>query len=222
MALAFLCGLLGGCTQTVTKLAAEAPVNWTAERGKRVVLVDPDVELSELTIGGVTEPRADWTRTGKDFIRADIADVLARKSITAVASEELTDPHEIQLVRLHGAVGTAIMANAILNLPTKGKNLDWTLGPGVSAIRDHYGSDYALFVYVRDSYSTASRAALIATMAIVGVGVPGGLQVGFASLVDLRTGKIVWFNRLASSSGSLKEAKPAATTVNNLLNGLPL
>ena len=110
----------------------------------------------------------------------------------------------------------------MINLPTKGKNLDWSLGPGVTALRDHYNGDYALFVYVRDSYSSPGRTAVIILGAIAGIGVQGGTQVGFASLVDLRTGKIVWFNRLISSTGSLKEDKPAAATVKNLLAGLPL
>ena len=222
LGLALCCGLMSGCTHTVSKVATDTTVNWTGEHGKRVVMVDPDVELSELTAGGITEARADWTKTGKDFIKADIAQVLARKSIDTVASADVSDAHEVQLIKLHGAVGAAILQNTLLNLPTKGKTLDWTLGPGASALRKHYDSDYALFVFVRDSYSSPGRAALIVGAALLGVGVQGGQQVGFASLVDLRTGKIVWFNRLASSSGSLKEAKPASDTVNNLLDGLPL
>lgn len=221
-ALTALCGLLSGCASTMNKVAAEAPINWSAEKGKKVLLIDPDVELSELTAGGVTEPRADWTATGKGFIKSDIGGTLTGKGIDTVPVDAVTDPHEVQLVKLHGAVGLAILQNAMINLPTKGKALDWTLGPGVTALRDHYNGDYALFVYVRNSYSTAGRAAIILLGAIAGIGVQGGTQVGFASLVDLRTGKIVWFNRLISSTGSLKEDKPAAATVKNLLAGLPL
>ncbi len=29
--------------------------------GKRVLLMTPDIELSELTVGGMLEPKADWT-----------------------------------------------------------------------------------------------------------------------------------------------------------------
>lgn len=222
LALVTLCVAVSACTQTVSNVATETPINWTVEHGKRVVIIDPDVELSELTTGGVTEPRADWTQTGKDFIKADIAADLAAKNIEAVPMDGATDPHETQLIKLHGAVGLAILQNALLKLPTKGKNLDWTLGPGAAVLRDHYKCDYALFVFVRDSYSSAGRKALMVTAALLGVGVAGGQQIGFASLVDLRTGRIVWFNRLASSSGSLKEAKPANDTVASLLSGLPL
>jgi len=127
-----LCALLGACTVTSHQVATEAPINWTAERSKRVVVMDPDVELSELTAGGVTEARADWTAAARGFIKADIAGTLAKKTIDTVVADPPTDPHEVQLVKLHSAVGNAILINSIVPLPTKGKNLDWTLGPGVS------------------------------------------------------------------------------------------
>jgi hypothetical protein len=217
-----LCLALSGCAYTSTDLSQQLNVNWSADGGKRVVMIDPDVELSELTMSGMTEARADWTATGKNFIRDDIQGVMAARGIDTVTANDLTDPHEVQLVKLHGAVGGSIIMNTLLHLPTKNKNFDWTLGPGVTALRDHYKGDYALFVYVRDSYTTAGRAVLMVAAAAFHVGLQGGQQTGFASLVDLRTGQVVWFNRLNNASGSLKDAKGANTTVSNLLKGLPL
>lgn len=222
VALGVLGVLLGGCVRTVPEVATEAPVNWTAEKGKRVVVIEPDVILSELTAGGIAEPRADWTAAGKAFIKSDIAAFLAVRNIDAVPSGEITNPREIQLMKLNGAVGVAILENTILNLPTKRKDFNWTLGPGVAALRDRYGCDYALFVFMRDSYSSAGRTAMIIGAALLGVGITGGRQIGLASLVDLRSGQIVWFNRLTSQYGSLKDAKDANDTVANLLKGLPL
>jgi hypothetical protein len=213
-----LCILLCACAQASNDIATSAPVNWTAERGKKVVLIDPDVELSELTFGGIAEPRADWTQTGKNFIKADIASTLQAKGIATATADSVTDPHEVQLVKLHGAVGQSILQNYILKLPTKKNNFDWTLGPGVAALHDRYQADYALFVYVRDSYSSDSKMAF----AILTMSPTGAMQLGFASLVDLRTGRVVWFNRLASATGSLKTDKGAAASVDNLLHGLPL
>ncbi len=51
---------------------------------------------------------------------------------------------------------------------------------------------------------------------------PGGQQVGFASLVDLETGDIVWFNRLVSGVGDLRTAEPARAAVDDLLADFPL
>lgn len=222
IALLALCVALSACAQTKNQVATSAPVNWSAEAIKRVVLVDPDVELSELTAGGVTEARADWTRTGKDFIKTDITATLRGKGIDIVDADQSADRRETQIVKLHGALGQSILFNSIVPFPTKKNNFDWTLGPGAAAFRDHYHGDYALFVFVRDSYSSAGRQAMIVAAAMLGVGMQGGQQIGFASLVDLRSGRVVWFNRLASQYGSLKEEKPAAETVKHLLDGLPL
>jgi hypothetical protein len=214
--------LLCACTHTSNKVAEQAPINWTAEAGKRVILLDPDVELSALTAGGLPEARADWTKTAKDFIKRDVAETFNKKGIQTAAVESVSDPREVQLIKLHGAVGNSMLVNAVMPLPTKKKGFDWTLGPGVQAMREHYKGDYALFIFVRDSYTTAGRAMVMLGAAMLGVGVQGGQQIGFASLVDLRTGQIVWFNRLQSSNGDLKTEQGAARTVANLLDGLPL
>lgn len=218
LALVALCLTLSGCAHMVTNIAKTTPINWTAQHGKKVLLIDPDVELSELTFGGVAQPHADWTATAKGFIKADIAALLTKKGIETTPVDNITDPREVQLMKLHGAVGLSMMQNMTINLPTKKNNFDWTLGPGVASLRTHYNGDYALFVYVRDSYSSGSRMA-----ASLLLGVPtGAMQTGFASLVDLRTGRIVWFNHLISATGNLKTEKGAAASVDNLLDGLPL
>jgi hypothetical protein len=48
--------------------------------------------------------------------------------------------------------------------------------------------------------------------------VPGGSQVGFASVVDLKTGDIVWFNRLIRPQGDLRTPAAAAETVKALVS----
>jgi hypothetical protein len=59
-------------------------------------------------------------------------------------------------------------------------------------------------------------------MAALGVGMnPGGRQTGYASLVDLNSGQILWFNRLQRGSGDLREAGKAAETLNALLTEFP-
>jgi hypothetical protein len=59
-------------------------------------------------------------------------------------------------------------------------------------------------------------------MALLGIGMPGGIQVGYASLVDLETGQVVWFNRLARGTGDLREPDSAAETVEALLTDFPV
>ncbi|MEI9930428.1 MAG: hypothetical protein WDM89_07705 [Rhizomicrobium sp.] len=57
-----------------------------------------------------------------------------------------------------------------MKLPSKGDALDWSLGPGTNGLRNEYGADYALFVFVRDSYTSTGRAIMMLGAAMFGVG----------------------------------------------------
>ncbi len=222
--LIMLCAPLASCDAASPRLAQSVTVQWTGQ-DKRVVLATPDIELSELTAGGANAPRADWTKRAIDLTSKDITGTLAARGVAIVPADTISNARESQLVKLNSAVGQAILLHLYyspIKLPEKGDALDWTLGPGVQLLRDKYHGDYALFVHVHDSYSSTGRQALIGVAALLLVPVPGGFQSGFASLVDLRTGRIVWFNRLLSVNGDLRNEDDARDTVAELLQGIPL
>jgi hypothetical protein len=226
--LLLLIGLFSGCAQSAALLRDKS---WQRAPGAvRVVVMPPDVQLSELTAGGLLEPKANWTEQGRQHVSTALERHLQTKGATIVpyqppASSGEDEAADEQLVKLHDAVGSTILVHKYLPvfaLPTKGDRFDWTLGAGVKDLQARTGADYALFVFFRDSYASAGRVALIVGAAILGVGVPGGQQVGFASLVDLRTGDVLWFNRLFNPAGDLRTPEPATTAVQNLLVQLPL
>jgi hypothetical protein len=193
----------------------------------RIVLMPLDVELSELTAGGLKEPKADWTSQAKQYLTQALRAEKEARALQFVefdedkiASERREDVN--QFSKLHGAVGVTILLHQYgVKLPTKEGKFDWTLGDSVRALRAEYDGDYAMFVFVRDSYASAGRAAVMVAGAILGIGVQGGTQVGFVSLVDLQTGNIVWFNRLLRNSGDLRTADAARETAKTLLADLP-
>jgi uncharacterized 2Fe-2S/4Fe-4S cluster protein (DUF4445 family) len=59
--------------------------------------------------------------------------------------------------------------------------------------------------------------------AMLGVAVPLGSQQVFASLVDLRTGQVVWFNvATAGPNADMRSADGAAALTTAVLKGAPL
>jgi hypothetical protein len=224
-----LVGLLGGCAPPSTALLRDRASPRPAG-AVRVVIMPPDVQLGELTAGGLLEPKADWTERGRANVATALERHLQGRGATVLAYPEPPaggedDTADAQLTRLHDAVGAAILVHKYLprfTLPTKEQGFDWTLGTSVRPLGARTGADCALFVLFRDSYASAGRTALIVGAALVGVGVPGGQQVGFASLVDLRSGDVLWFNRLVSPTGDLRTPEPALKAVQALLVELPL
>ena len=193
--------------------------------GSRLVIVPADMELFSMSGGGVLEPKADWTAAAEKHFMAALD---ARKSLLGANVIQINEKDVDELAEinaLHGAVAESVFVHhmmGFIKLPTKNGALDWSMGDAVKPLRDKTGADYALFTWVRDSYASAERKAAMVAMAIFGIGLVGGSQVGYASLVDLNTGRIVWFNDLRRMSGDLREAKEALETVETLLKGFPL
>ena len=222
---------LVGCTQTKAFYRAESTQRRTSEVG--VLLMPPDVELYELTAGAMLEPKAQWTATARKHVTTALREELQAKKAKLFPYQPPTDmpskdyAHS-QLLKLHEAVGTAILSHKYiprLELPNKKDKFDWSLGDGVNLLREGHETEYALFIYLRDSYASAGRVTFIVLAAVFSLGryVPSaGTQAGFASLIDLRSGDILWFNRLISETGDLRTPGPARKAVKELLADLPL
>ncbi len=192
-------------------------------RDATVVLMPLDIELFSMSAGGILEPKAEWTEKAQANLREAF---LTRKSALNVNFKTLPDNGDEvveSLNRLHGAVGQAITLHqsGLFALPTKEGKLDWSLGEEVALLRERTAADYALFAFVRDSYASGERVAMMVVGAVLGVGLSGGFQVGYASLVDLSTGQIVWFNRLLRGSGDLREPDKARESCAALLDKFP-
>lgn len=191
-----------------------------------VVIMPTDIELFEISAGGVLEPKADWTEAAsRHFGKAlqDKKNTLGLRTVV-LSDKDADDVNEINT--LHAAVARSISLHhfgpGMFYLPTKEGKLNWSMGESVRVIKQKTGADYALFSWVRDSYASGERIASIVIMAMLGVGLGGGMQVGYASLVDLNTGNILWFNQLLRASGDLREAPKAVETLNALLQDFPV
>jgi hypothetical protein len=222
---AFL-ALLTGCAHTKSLLHSGT---WQRPPGPpTILLMTPDIELSEMSAGGMLEPKAEWTAQARSHFVTALRDELAPKNARLVPYESPggeAEQADVRLVKLHDAVGATILVHKLVPqqaLPTKDGRFDWTLGDGVKVLRERTGADYALFAVVRDSYTSAGRVAVIVVAAVFRVALPGGQQTGFVSLVDLRSGDVVWFNRIIDPTGDLRTLEPARKAVKALLDGFPL
>ncbi len=192
-------------------------------KGAKVVIMPTDIELFEISGGGVAEPKADWTEAASRYVLADLE---KKEQALGLQTTELTEAQAdetAELNSLHGAVARAIDLHHFgpLKLPTKEGKLDWSLGKAAQRIKVMTGADYALFSWVRDSYASSARKAMMVGLAMFGIVSGGSTQVGYASLVDLNSGRVVWFNRLFRGTGDLREAQAAAETVDTLLKDFP-
>jgi hypothetical protein len=215
--------VIAGCATAPATVQTIDTLDFGGEK-PRVLLMPPDVRYYLLTAGGTSEPHEEWTTAAQTNFRNEVLAFAASRDsdVIEVDRDSLTDD-EIEYETLHSAVGLSLLIHhyGTLKLPSKNGAFDWSLGPGVSSLADRYDADYALFSYYRDYQASGGRVAFAILAAAAGVGVATGSESGFASLVDLRSGDIVWFNRVIMGSGELRDEEGARKTVANLLGTLP-
>jgi hypothetical protein len=227
---------LAGCVQT----RQFADLQFTPPQGDyKLLVLRPDVTVGSVTTGGMVEPRADWTETARANLIAAIKAQQAERGGNVLVVERRDQVPGVDaatvadLERLNSVVDESIVLHKYLGayLPTKRrKGLDYTLGADAVAFGKKTGFDYMLFMHAEDSFASRGRVVLqVLGVAgcVVGFCAPnigGGGQLAYASLVDLHTGEVVWFNVVKTGTeiagvnlGDIRKPEGAAQMVERLL-----
>lgn len=204
-----------------------------ANSGKRILLFRPAVSVGAQSTGGMFEPNGDWTDKARANIEAALRQQQSRLGNIIVSAPDAVG-QDGQLVQeymdLFAAVSQAVVQYQFFvgnRLPTKKRDnrngaFDWSLGEGVRDLPGARDADYALFIYNKDAYGSTGRK-LLQVVALLGPGiaVKSGEHIGYAGLVDLKTGDLVWLNADAAMGGDVRETDGAAKRVSQLLEGIP-
>jgi hypothetical protein len=227
---------LSACVQT----RQFADVQFTPPGGNyKLLVLRPDVTVGSLATGGMVEPRADWTEQARagivQALRAqqaarggNVTVVEHRNELAGIGEQELADVERLNLAVDQSIVEAKYLGNS---LPTKRRQgLDWTLGADAVKLGQKTGYDYVLFLHAEDEVASKGRVALgLLGLAGCFIGfcapnVGGQQQLDYASLVDLKTGQVVWFNVVSAGSqvpgikfGDLRTPEGAAQMVERLL-----
>lgn len=210
----------------------------------KLVIMPPLVQLFEISRG--MPLKEDWTEAATRNFKIALMQKVRSLGANSVALPDAQSNEVAELTALHSAIARAIAlhhfglfravpeARALLGsfayssplshldglaLPTKEGRLDWSFGESVQSIRKITGADYAVFTWVRDHYVGPG---LLMLMILMPYASGYGVQVCYASLVDLDTGQVLWFNHLVGMGNDLRESAAAPKTLDALLQGFPV
>lgn len=193
-----------------------------------ILVFRPEVRVGAQTTGGMNEPNVEWTEAAKANLMAALEAEQRARGTNLVLVPEL-DGEQAELVADYTALFRTVAEAAFQHkmfpgnrLPSKRKEFDWTLGEDAARLKA-LGGEYGLFLFTYDSYGSTGRKVLQVLALGLGAGfVPSGVHVGYAGLVDLDTGDLVWLNADTSMGGDPREPEGAAKRVAQLLEGFPL
>ena len=227
--------LLLGCMSFELHAQTVAPTDMIASKPDfafpdgpiRIILLKPDIEVSELTTGGVEAPNADWTAKARENLIGALGpgqlggDATVRPMPDLVGDDNRTMvDYRLLLKAVVRSVVTHRQASDD-RLPAKDGKFDWTLGPGARRLGEMGGGDYGLFLSSQDSFKSADGQAARAVGALLGAEEQAEKHTGYAGLVDLATGDLVWLAVESSMRGDIRSAEGARRRMTQLLRTFP-
>ncbi len=197
----------------------------TAGAVRTVGLVAPTVKVYELTAGGQTVLKDEWSTQGRKAVTESLPRARAQKG-WKVKLGEPSGPvkDELEEMRLlYGDVGPSIVRATYVYpvFPEKYKNFDYSVGP-VKRIVEQAGVDLLILAYGYDEISSGGRSVVNALNSVFGTGATGGDSFLNVALID-RNGKVLWFDvEMARGSFDLRDAASADAFVRRILDRLEL
>ncbi len=210
-----------------SKSATKAGFEFPKDAPVRILVFRPDVRVTEASASGIDLPKAQWTEEARVQLAAALQRAEAKRALDIMIMPELSGNDSKIMANyraLFKTVADAIIRHSLFSsdpLPSKGDAFEWTLGKEINRLGVVGGGDYGLFLYTKDSYPSSSRR----TAAILS-GVKAGedsseVHIGYAGLVDLKSGDLVWINVDVRIGGDVRTAEGADTRIRHLLRGFP-
>jgi hypothetical protein len=227
MILAFLicCGL--PASAVASNSSAKSGFVLAADQTVRIVVLKKDISVAEVTTGGLDQPKADWTKQAQASFDAALLSNLAGRSIQYVSLPDL-EGDDAKLLSNYLGLSKVAEDQAVKHevfageaLPTKNSELSWTLGPQISGLGSKIGADYGLIIFNRNSYVSKGRQSAENIAALMGVEPTTGVHAGSMTLVDLKTGDIVWMNIDVELQGDIRSSAGATEQVAQLMRNFP-
>ena len=208
------------------KYAVREGFAFAPDAAPRILVFRPEVKVGEQTTAGIFQNNAEWHASATRELGNALIAAGSRRGLEMVLHED--QAANSQLLTEHRALFRLVVGTIIRHklfgkdpLPSKADSFDWSIGRGVSKIAPEARADYGLFLLSQDSFESAGRRAAKLIATLMGNGDIAGTHFGYAALVDMKNGDIVWLGVDLKAGGDVRTAEGAALRVEQLLNGFP-
>ncbi len=198
-----------------------------AKGAVRILIFRPDIKVGEQTTAGLFQPNAEWYENARRELTAALLAAKKNRQFDAILHEEPTAAKAAQyaeyLALFRVIVGSAIRHKLFARdpLPSKADRFDWSLGSGIAQLVADSNADYGLFLFSHDGFESSGRKAAQLVASLMGARDTPGAHLGYAALVDLKSGDLLWLNVDLKATGDVRTAEGAAMRIEQLLAGFP-
>jgi hypothetical protein len=209
--------------KSVVRDGFEFPANGPVE----ILIFRPEIKVGEQTTAGLFQPNAEWHETARSALTEALLAAKKTRQFNAVLQNE-PEPAVAAKYAEYRALFRVIVSTAIRHklfgsdpLPSKADRFDWSLGNGIGQIAAGSRADYGLFLFSHDGFESSGRKAAQLVASLMGARDAPGSHLGYAALVDLKSGDLLWLNVDLKATGDVRTPEGAASRIEQLLAGFP-
>ena len=201
----------------------------------KVLLVQPDILVHEISTGEVAEKVDEWSKQASDHAASALAQASSSRGLFEVVEPGPMSPEDKATLEDYSALYALVAGSAHTAQASpysawreRAAEFDYTVGPGLQEFADRNHVDAAVFLVGTDYISTAGRKAAmgvgIAMAVLTGiyagpVSIPSFMSVG---VVDMRSGDLIWYSTDVRSGGQdLRDQALMKQIVDTLLKTYP-
>lgn len=234
--LVFLTALTLICTLPIAVHAASTP-HWVHYKllqsnpklPKNVVILPVNVEVMEVTAGGVKEEVPAWSAEASKNVLKSLSAAIKKDPTMQEVRAPRFSKKAIAVVDEHIALYKLVVNTASsIGWQHKIRRFDYGIGPGLTALQRKTGADAAIMVYGRDHVSTAGRKAkaVAGNIPILNIftGPPPKLGHSYIHIgvVDLKTGDLMWMNsEYREGASNLRDYDDAHEIIRSIFDWYP-
>ena len=196
---------------------------------KKVVVLPVDIEVVEVSAGGVHEEVPDWSKEASQSVfKALSAAIRKQQGLSELTAPRFSGPAAANLDEHLALYKLVVNTASRIGWEHKAKRFDYGIGSGLKAIADATSADAAIMVYGRDHVSTAGRKAraVVGHIPFVNIFTGPAPTLGHSfvhiGVVDLKTGDLLWMNsKYRDGSTNLRDPEDAAKMVDEIFEWYP-
>jgi hypothetical protein len=208
----------------------------TVQNKQKIIVVPPAVKVYEVSSAG-QELIDEWSQTATENMKDTLASYIKDKSeatfllfnekdFTAEQNKIIQSSNGL-LSRVGNSIHLHALPNAFIPFKEKKENFNYTLGEELALAGK--SDDLFLFITATDQVQTAGKKTAetvkLIVGALLGVGIGGdygGYTFARVSLVDGKTGNILWYNYyLSKGTDDLRQTIGSTNVIKSLLHDLP-
>lgn len=200
-----------------------------AKLPKKLVILPVNIDVKEVTAGGVKEIVPKWSKKAAKNITKSLSVLIKKnKRLRQVKLPRLSKKTN-RILDEHMALYKLVVNTASkISWEHKARRFDYGIGPGLKALRRKTGADAAVMVYGRDHVSSSGRIAksVLGNIPVINWFTGAAPRLGdsfvHVGIVDLRTGDLLWMNsEYRDDTSNLTDYGDANSFIQNIFEWYP-